>query len=282
MIMENDTSKKESKIPNLRTLKSDSSEYIKKKNISMLDMVATESKRKASRAASRTEKNTKNSFLKIFILLLFLMSLIATGAAGYLIVKQKTKKEPKVSIFPSPVISPDSERKISADEIPQIIEEKIPDGELRYFPVVKKSEEGMKILTTIDFFKSIGVSPPVGLLNSLGNRFYLFVFSSSANEPVFVFKVTSYENAFASMMRWEKNIFSDLGGALGINKDDIKKSTFKDIEIKNRDARELFGENGDKLMAYSFIGKKYLVISFGEKSLEEIFRRFSSPRYLNE
>ncbi len=284
MIMENNTPKKESKIPNLRTLKSDSSEYIKKKNISILDMAATESKRKFSRATSRKkEKNTKNTLLKIFVLLLFLMSLTAAGTAGYLIIKQKTKKETKILIFPSSIIISDSEKEINIKEISQIMEEKIPEGELRYFPIVKKSERGVRILTTTaDFFKSIGISPPIGLLDSLGDKFYLFIFSSSTNEPVFVFRVTSYENAFASMMRWEKNIFSDLGGTLGIKKEKIEKDIFKDMEIKNKDTRELLGENGDKLLVYSFIGKKYLVVSFGEKALKEIFRRFSSPRYLNE
>lgn len=284
MIMENDIPKKENKIPNLRTLKSDSSEYIKKKNISMLDMVATESKRKISRAAAgKTGKKAKNIMVKIFILLLFLMSLSAAGTAGYLIVKQKIKKEPPVSIFPNPIINPDSEKEITVKEISQIMGEEIPDGELRYFPIVKKTEGGFKSLaTTIDFFKGIGVTAPTGLLDSLGGKIYLFIFSSSSNEPVIVFNVRSYENAFVAMMRWEENIFSDLGGALGIKRDRAEKEAFKDIEIENRDARELIGENGDKILTYSFIGRKYLVISFGEKAMKEIFRRFSSPRYLNE
>ncbi len=255
--MENNIPPKKNKIPNLRTLKSDSSEYIKKKNISILDMAATEAKRKISRGASqKPEKSAKNILVKIFILLIFLMSLGAAGTAGYLIVKQKTRKESPVSVFPSPIISPDSEKEVDIKEIAQIIKEKIPNGELRYFPVIKKSEGGLKILmTTRNFFKGIGVNLPTGLLDSLGDKFYLFVFSSSVNEPIIVFKVTSYENAFAAMMRWEKNIFPNLGGALGINGDKDKKIAFKDIEIENRDARELFGENGGKLLTYSFIGR---------------------------
>ena len=96
-----------------------------------------------------------------------------------------------------------------------------------------------------------------------------------------IFGVRSYENAFASMLKWEKNIVYDLAGFLGIKNIESLKIDFYDKEIKNKDSRVVKDGDGNVVFLYAFINREYLVITTSEEAIKEVFRRFTVSKYLN-
>ncbi len=272
--------KKKPGIAAIRTLKTDTSAYIKREGVSMLDIAAAEAKRGRSRdsAAVRPGRTRK-------IILLALIFALAAGAAvtaGYLSLKGRRVERGPVAVFPPPPIVPDGEMPVSLADASAVSRADVPRNKFFYFPIVVEAGGIKRLASAGEFFGALGVKPPVGLIESLEGGFMLGVFRLSRKSPVLVFKVRSYENAFASMLKWEKNIAYDLAEIMDINAAGSLKTSFYDKEIKNRDARELEGEDGEPALLYSFINRKYLVITTSEEALAEIFRRFTVSKYLNQ
>jgi len=99
------------------------------------------------------------------------------------------------------------------------------------------------------------------------SKFYL-----SKDWPILILSIRSYESAFAGMLKWEKTMGQDLSAIFN----SANAGDFQDKEIQNHDTRT------NSVLIYSFINRNYLVIVQNEEPLKEIFRRFSSPQYLNE
>lgn len=273
------------KIPALRTLKTDTSEYVKKKGVSLIEIAAQE----ARGAGLKIEEENKFSLKKIIIISTIILALAGAAIGGILFLLKKEKETAEKIFSPKSllvseeqmeiVVYPENHQRFLRD-IQTAVKSETQINQLVYLSPVKWINESKFPVGTREFFMVIGISPPFDLLDSLEERFMLAKFYLTEDQPLLLFKVRSYDSAFNGMMKWEKAMADDLRDIFSL---DISKAKdfFEDKEILNRDTRILNDKEDRPLLIYSFVNRNYLVITVAEEPLKEIFRRLSSSQYLN-
>ena len=263
-------------LPILRTFKSDSSEYIKKEGISMVDVAAAEAK-KSFRSFADPLPISSLFTKRNIILAVVVLILIGAGIGGLAISSKKEKISPAVSL-PKPVLVADFEKEATLPTLLSVIKEPVKEDKLLYIAVVSGDGQAKRLATTKELLDGFGIVFPGNTADIFEGSFMLNVY----NKPSLIFKIKSYEKTFISIMKWEETMANDLENILNIKNPATLINSFSDKEIRNRDARVLSDQDGNPAVLYSFINREYLVISSGEDAMREIIRRFSLPQYLNQ
>lgn len=270
----NQTEDSNKKISSLRTFHGDIADYVKKKEMSLVEIAAEEEKRKGE-IVIREESSI--SFKKIIIAIIVVVVITGAGAGLYFYYKgQRPEPLPQPSFRPLIISEGQKEVGVSQNflnDLKDALKTEIKINSLLYIPVATEPEK---------FFKLIGSSPPLDLFYSVDKNFMLSKFCFSQDWPILLFKVKSYEYAFGSMVRWEKGIYNDLKELFSLKEITPVNNVFLDKEIQNHDVRVLADEAGNMVLAYSFFNREYLIITTGEESLKEMYRRLSSSQYLNQ
>lgn len=281
-----ETEKGVSKIPALRTLKTDTAEYVKKSGASLVSIAAEGA---AASGGLKFREIKKKPAFKIIIL----SAVMVVAGIGlilfFLFGKGKTEEPPQISLI-KPILVSDEQVEIAVDfskgdnieKIKKAVEKQTGVNKFLYIALVKQDGEQKRLAGTQDFFQLIKADLPLGLIDSLDNKFMLAKFYLSKDWPILLFKIKSYEYAFSGMLEWEKKMSGDLAEVFSLNNISEIQGIFEDKEIQSRDTRLLKDKEGNPVLFYSFINRDYLVITTNEEPLKEIFRRFSLPQYLNQ
>ncbi len=101
-----------------------------------------------------------------------------------------------------------------------------------------------------------------------------------ADESIFlIIKLDSFENAFAGMLEWEKNIAEDIGPLFATREilAQIPAGTaFSDITERNKDSRVIKTEDGQTALLYSFFNDDTLIITDNLETLHVIIDRLTN------
>lgn len=277
------------KIFGIRTLKTDTAEYVKDKKISLIDVAAAESKKGGLVSETKTEKL---NFKKLTLILLATIAVGAIAFGGYWFFIKEESDTRQASFSAKPILVADETVEIIAiaDDprnflaaLRGALETPTRISSFLHVSIVKELEEGGKrSITTKEFFNFAGIKAYVGIPDYIGDRFMLSKFYFSKEWPILIFKISSYDHVFPGMFKWESSMAEDFQEIFSIENIGNSKGFFEDREIQNRDTRVLYDTDGNVLLIYSFIGKDYMVITVNEEPIKEIYRRFASPQYLNE
>ena len=281
-----------SAVKGIRTFEDDIANYTKEKNFSILDIAAEEAK---VRGLSFENPEEEKSFLRrkkaIMASIIFFIALIAAAGGYFGVIKPLFKRNNIANNFsritPGPIltdqkieiIASQDKREVFSRDLKSALSAEEAGGNLMEISVVKINNEQKISLTKDEFFFMIRAQMPQGLKDYLEKDFMLLNFSESGNSPVLVFKSKSYAYVFSEMLKWEKSLADDLK-ALFPKTDLLSNDSFADKYIQNHDAR-VAEKNGKIDLVYSFIDRKYLVITNSQEALAETFRRFSSLQYAN-
>ncbi len=146
---------------------------------------------------------------------------------------------------------------------------------------------GGRLITTAELFERLGLHAPDTLIRALGSTPTIGLHGVRGVQLFLLFSVVSFEHGFDSMLRFEKTLLEDLGPLFGINPLNITKSAsstadylenppgFKDVIIKNKDARAVFDEQGQIIFLYSFLDKETLVITTNDETVKALASRVS-------
>jgi hypothetical protein len=134
---------------------------------------------------------------------------------------------------------------------------------------------GIAIATSSDFFTSIGITLPLQVQLSLDGTYMLGTMVANPNHPFIILGISSFENAFAGMLGWEKTMRSDFGGFIAIDHPaepavPLVPETFTDTTIENQDVRELLDASSSSLLLYTFVGTTKLVITTDPATMSAI------------
>ena len=274
---------KKNNIPKIRTFKTDVSEYIKRKNLSILDIASIQTKKNKYDALKSTRFQKTRNFKKILliiIIILFLSSGVLIG--GFFIFNKKNHSKIQTSFFPKPIIAADKTIEVKLNNVKNIFQTFIPVNNFFYFPITEEINGNKKNVNIKDFFNYFNVNLSPELLDSLKNNFMLAILHTSQKWPILIFRVKSYERSFSAMLKWEKKMGDDLKNIFKIENIEKSKVLFIDKEIKNHDTRALFDQNGKIILIYSFVNQKYLIITTNKDAIIKVFKRISSAQYLND
>src|SRR3989338_8756095 len=280
---------KDDSVKGIRTFEDDIASYTKEKNFSILDIAAEEAKVRGLSFENPEEGKSFFDFRKIILILIAVLLVSAGGYFGFakpLLKRSKVvnnfiqiKQGPILTDQKIEIIASQDKREVFKRDLKNALDGGEGGGTLSEISVVKISGERKTSLTKDEFFSMLGAQMPQGLKDYLEKDFMLLSFGGTDNSPILIFKSKSYTYVFSEMLKWEKSLTDDLK-AIFPNDSLISNDSFIDKYIQNHDAR-IAEKDGEIDLVYSFIDRKYLVITNNQEALSEIFRRFSSVQYAN-
>jgi hypothetical protein len=143
-------------------------------------------------------------------------------------------------------------------------------GGLRHI-ILKDGESARSTSTSpTTFFNKLGSQAPGSLLRAFEPVFMLGLLGESR---FMIFKLRSFENAFAGMLAWEQNMAGDLRGLFGTDQlGGFTSNPFKDVVYQNKDVRALVIE--DKLiLLYTFFDNQTLIVTEDLDTLSQLSER---------
>src|SRR3989338_1159114 len=300
-------SEKPSLVSSLRTLKDDIEHTVRDKNISLVRTAAFEQEKRHRAHGEEApavvdpalERQRKSVFIVSLIAFLFLSGI---AALFYIYIRVGEDQITAASPIEIPIIF--AERTIpfpmdtlSDIDIKRYISQalKITDSSLgsitRIVPQTaiagEKGEGGAEPATIQSFFSAINAPITPELSRALKGDFFLGIHTIDKNVPIFIVPVSSYERAFAEMLKWENSINADLVPIFTpVPRQTLDESgllvdrEFRDVVIKNYDVRALVDDSGNIQMLYAFPARTILIITESPNSFVEILSRLRASRQL--
>ncbi len=265
----------------IRTYRSDAEEAVRKDHTSVIDIAVAESKKKEKNPAEYEKaKKTPKSFWFSLVLVFIALGVIA-GTYYFWVVGSRTLEQTSAQNFYAPLITAESTQTIPLDP-------KNPLGSLAsaisgsgsapvggIIDIIPTGANGIAIATSSDLFSSLGINLPTQVTLSLNGIYMLGTLVSNPNHPFIILGVSSFENAFAGMLSWEKTMRSDFGGLINIDhpNEPLVATTpeiFNDTTISNQDVREILDASSTPLLLYTFVGTTKLVITTDSSTMSAV------------
>jgi len=263
----------------IRTYGDDMAESIQKGGVSATHIVAAEQDRSSRRLQFEFEEKIpfwKKRSVVISFTGIILIVLVVTSF--YLLKPSATPTPPPNTL--AHIFTPDYQKEIvvagfDASKLKNTLAEErksasIPVSSILSLDLLEKSGVDKKAITTEYFLKTLSTNIPSSLTRALDETFMAGLYAYNGNQPFLVFKVNSYANAFAGMLKWEQYLTNDLG-VIFLERNTL--AVFGDTIIENGDARVIKNENSKIILLYSFPDPQHLVITSNEKTLIEIKKR---------
>ena len=296
---ENKVQPNDKNIKVLRTYTSDMADAIRTNEVSMIKIVLAEKNKREQELIYKKAEGT--TFSKIFLLIGGIILIAAAIFGSYFLFQKKEKEVPIPIPVPTPVvdnvdtfISYDLKSNIDVTGINTptafvdlINKEKLTaQGQIKTLFLEKKVDGIMGNLSSKDFFTMIQSTAPSTLIRSLSSNFLLGKYLDSSlisenKDSIFIiFQTNNYDQTYASMLDWEKTMLNDLKSIFDIKlpipngKDAIvPEKLWRDVIIDNRDARVIYGDNGEGILYYVFVNKNNLLIASNIETIKEIVER---------
>jgi hypothetical protein len=272
----------------LRTYTSDMADAIRENEVSVIKIAMAEKEKRDKEEVYEKAKGT--NFSKILLSIGGVIIIIAAiFGASYIIQKKKVVPIPPVSTVET-FISYDTKSDIDVTKATNISNlsdiikkgQQINSGTIEAFFLTRKISDIPEILTSKDFLSLIQTSMPGALIRSLSDKYLIGKYSNlkavNANNKsaiFLIFETTDYNQTYASMLEWEGTMLSDLFILFNLPKPSnfFLGKPWNDLVVNNKDARVLYGENGEGVLYYVFINKNDFIITGNLEALKEIINR---------
>lgn len=269
----------------LRTYTSDMADAIRQNEVSVIKIALAEKEKREQETIYKQAEGTKTS--KIFFVIGGVILIIAGIVGSYFLFQKKETAAPIVTNNFDTLINYDSYSNIDVTNITNqndllnIVKKNnlSNDGQIKALFFSKKINELEEKLNTEDFLSLIESSAPSALVRSLSDKYLLGQYLSLEKIYVkfLIFETNNYTQTYASMLEWEKTLLKDLFTILDLKNIPAESPLFekqwKDIVINNRDARVLYGDNGEGILYYVFINKNHFIITSDKEALKEVISR---------
>jgi len=308
-------------IKNLRTYQGDVAEAIKNQNASVLTITLAEKKKRDKEEIEKPKQKdpeTKKGFWSVLISLLLIILGVGTVVGFYYLQKQIPVAQIQTpgSAPEETIIRYNTQKSISVDgatreEFVSVINGERLKGETKpneitYIFLNKNKQAGIQTVSTKELFAILNTKIPGATLRSFGDQFMFGFFQDERTEPFLLIRISSYQNAFDGMLKWEETMNGDVGalflpvsvpGEISAQNSESTSThsivtplpqlstfqinkNFEDETLRNKDARVLKNSNGDILMLYSFLDKETLLITSNENTLKEMLNKLISQKLI--
>lgn len=151
--------------------------------------------------------------------------------------------------------------------------------EVKQIVFIKKegTKETSYLFPTAEFLEMLKTRAPGSLIRAFDP---LFMFGAFGESTFIIIKLTSFENAFAGMLAWEKNLSQDIGPLFAtaeLLRDVPLESVFTDITDRNKDVRML-AQRDQPILLYSFFDNNMLIITDNMETLRVIVDRLTREK----
>lgn len=272
----------EKKEPNIRTMKSDVSEFLASTKPSLIQMLTSQVE--AERAPQEEYPKTA-SFMKTLGLLGILLAL---GAGGYLGYRYFQPSEPGEAgtLIPQPFFSVDKSVTIEYRGPAANLAGKIAEnsrlaerqGTLKRLVVLGTSGDKSKAfqLNTEDFLKAAAIEMPPGISAALSNpTMPVYYWGKSGSRLALIIKTSDPERALEALLRGESGLAGQWANLFLGEMPTVRIVPFEDRVYKNINYRilPLDAERDLQIVYGIFAAKNYLIITTSEEAFKIILNR---------
>lgn len=220
--------KEKSLLKNLRTYQGDIAEALKNQNASSISIAMAERRRAEKRpvvaqSPAQKQREKRNLWLALGSATFLVIGLAILGGLYYVHVENLPVP---VAEAPKTIISFDKETEIlfqglTRDKFMSIIYDvkntiNLPANQIQYLHIVKRATSTpqntiTQDITANDFFSLIKTRAGSSVTRSLAKTFMLGIYQGKKTDVFMLVGLTSYENAFDGIFRWEDFMWDDLG-----------------------------------------------------------------------
>ena len=220
----------QSPLKTLRTFQGDVAETLKNQDASVISIAMAERRREKERPTitqtpQQKQREKKNTWLAIGSGFLLVVGLSILGGLYYVHVQNLPIP---VAEAPETIISYDTETEILYQGLTRErflsliydIKNKAggSSGQISYLHIIKRdtTPEGAipQTVSGQDFLSLLKTKAPTSLTRSLNNKFMLGIYKDGPSEIFILLGLSSYENAFDAMLKWEAFLWKDLGALM--------------------------------------------------------------------
>ncbi len=283
-----DTGQKDLPLKQIRTFQGDVAEALQKQHESLVSIQRVEHLKKDATQSSGgltdvSKKRIEFTYLLLGSFLLFMLSATGVWYAYNEYVKKTTTP---------PIAAPENRFIYSEGELVLNISETsredfiktlssalggVAEGEVRHVVLKKGILEETELLPTSEFFSILKSRAPGQLVRAFDPLFMLGAYGKST---FLIIKLASFENAFAGILAWEKDLNRDIGPLLAtkeISRNIESGTAFIDIIDRNKDARMLSFYDQPTLI-YSFLDNNTLIITDNLETLRVVVDRLTKEK----
>lgn len=271
----------------IRTYRSDAEEAVEGNHTSVIDIAVAESKKKEKNPMVYAQEKSPRKFLWISVVFIIIALAVIGGVYYFWTVGSQTLQDTAIQSYYSPLITVDSTKTVPLDEknpIQSIVaalsnSSTMPVGET--VNVIPTGANGIAVATSSDFFSDIGITIPPEMGLSLDGTYTLGFVVSDPDHPFIVLGISSFENAFAGMLAWEKTMRNDFGQFITIDHPTetvvpTSQEMWSDTTIVNQDVREILDASSSPLLLYTFVGTTKLVITTDASIMSAIVEKLNT------
>ncbi len=288
---ENTQNNKDEKLESLETYMSDIADVVRDEKMSVVKIASAEQKRRERGDYYKKGIETSNNKI-IFIVGGVVLIIIGIFVSYKLSNRAKINNQPtqivktvEVPISFDSNVSINTNNSINGIALSKQIEpilKKVNSPSSISKVSLSKTVEGIKEpLSLKEFLSILNLSAPKSLIRSFTDNYMLGVYTPenvNLNNNLFlIIKIKDYNLAYSGMLKWEKTMAKDLFNIFNINisggNSSIFNEPFKDIIIKNKDARILYNSMGIDKLYYLFADSNTLIISTSQDAVKEIISR---------
>lgn len=255
------------KIPSLRTYQGDMAEFIQTKNESVTSIALKEKAHREEKQKSEPKAPAKSHIGTVFTILISLILLVGGGVLAYYAAQMLGVEKEVQAVLPTKIIPYSQSLEIAALNKDSIQNSLTGSGFSEGVSLINFGEYSIPVSNLISI---LNLDMPSELSRNINSEFAMGMFKKGeVLSPVLILRVTEFGGAFAGMLEWEKQMPLDLSliaRSVGTSSIPI----WKDVIIKNKDARVLLDETGQSVMAYSFLDKNTILITREYKVIPDI------------
>jgi len=299
------SSNEKPRVTSVHTLKDDLQSVVEEKKLSLVQIAALEQD-KHSHDATYEATSIQHNEQRSRILRTFALGLGLLMLGGIVLVSVFTIMNERGSsagervraealLFSEQVI-PFSIQKLSSTELKRLLKDARDSSGLtlgaitQLVPTLEESQPETNTTierdaTVQEFFSALALRAPDQLTRALTGEFFFGIHTVDEQSPILIARVSSYERAFAGMLEWERSMNADLspiftGVPALIRKPDgsLSERVFKDVVMRNFDARVLEDDAREIQLYYSFPSREILIIAESPYSFPEILSRLRAER----
>ena len=268
----------------VKTYKDYAAESLRKGGGSLTKMILAEreKERKTRRHSTTNPKNIAVGALAVVFTVLGI-GLVAGAYYFVAVVQNDARERNGIIIAPQPLLLYDYREEVRPSSLTrarliragqeQVDETAIEAGALKYVYFSEVISGEPKLVSASRFLEALQVSASSQFIRSLKDNFMYGIYSSLQNGPYLIFKINSYEVAYAAMLAWEQNLGLEMGAFMGRDDVNFALSQFVDIELFNQDIRAVLDTEGEIILGYTFLDRNTLVLFNNKQTIRELFER---------
>lgn len=281
----------ETPLKQIRTFQGDVAEALQREQGSLVSIQQAEHLKKSSaQSATNTSSENTKKRTELFNLLLGSLILFTLGTVGAWYAYHEFVRRSATPIMAAPsnrFMSVDTEVSLnftatSRETLINILSgatQGVAAREIKHVVFVKKegTKERPYLFPTSELLKMLETRTPGNLIRAFDP---LFMFGAFGKSTFLIIKLTSFENAFAGMLAWEKDLSQDIGPLFAtatLLKDVPLDSVFTDVIDKNKDIRMLVFKDQPVLL-YSFFDNNMLIITDNIETLRVLVDRLAREK----